>query len=91
MSPRRQTAGGMPGGAISPTGTSCHPRCRREAWWLVWRSTIVPMKTPRSRLRSTAYHIVVASRVPWIGCHGRGGWLAESVTPASTSCLRVAT
>ena len=49
------------------------------------------MKTPRSRFRSTAYHMVVASRVPWIGCHGRGGCSAASVTPASTSCLSVAT
>ena len=49
------------------------------------------MKTPRSRLRKTAYHIVVASRVPWIGCHGRGGCVDGSVTPASTSCRRVAT
>ena len=39
----------------------------------MWRSTSVPMKTPRSRLRSTAYHMVVASPVPWIGCQGRGG------------------
>ena len=31
------------------------------------------MKTPRSCLRITAYHIVDASRVPWIGCQGRGG------------------
>ena len=30
------------------------------------------MNTPRSCLRITAYHIVVASPVPWIGCHGRG-------------------
>ena len=49
------------------------------------------MKTPRSRLRRTAYHIVDASRVPWIGCQGRGGCSAGSVTPASTSCLSVAT
>ena len=49
------------------------------------------MKTPRSRLRITAYHIVVASRVPWIGCHGRGGCSAASTTPASTSWRRVAT
>ena len=31
------------------------------------------MKTPRSRLRMTAYHIVDASPVPWMRCHGRGG------------------
>jgi len=49
------------------------------------------MKTPRSRLRITAYHIVVASCVPWIGCQGRGGRSTPSVTPASTSCRSVAT
>jgi len=49
------------------------------------------MYTPRSRLRITAYHIVDASRVPWIGCHGRGGGAAASATPASTSWRRVAT
>ncbi len=50
------------------------------------------MNTPRSCLRSTAYHIVVASPVPWIGCHGRGARpVAGSATPASMSCRRVAT
>ena len=49
------------------------------------------MKMPRSCLRMTAYHMVVASPVPWIGCHGRGGGLSVSATPASVSCLRVAT
>ena len=49
------------------------------------------MKIPRSCLRITAYHIVVASPVPWIGCHGRGGGSTPSAIPASASCLRVAT
>ena len=49
------------------------------------------MNTPRSCLRSTAYHIVVASPVPWIGCHGRGGGFSASATPASVSWRRVAT
>ena len=31
------------------------------------------MKTPRSGLRSTAYHMVDASPLPWIRCQGRGG------------------
>ena len=31
------------------------------------------MKTPRVRLRITAYHSVVASPVPWIRCQGAGG------------------
>ena len=30
------------------------------------------MYTPRSRLRITAYHMVEASCVPWMRCHGRG-------------------
>ena len=49
------------------------------------------MKTPRSCFVSTAYHMVVASPVPWIGCHGRGGGESGSATPASVSCRRVAT
>lgn len=49
------------------------------------------MKTPRSRLRSTAYHIVVASSLPWIRSHGRGGGSTSPAIPASISCLRVAT
>jgi len=49
------------------------------------------MKTPRTRLRSTAYHIVVASSVPWIRSHGRPGSLTSLASPASISCLRVAT
>ena len=80
-----------PGTPISSTGTSCHPRCSREAWWSVCRRTRVPMNTSRSCRRSTAYHMVEASRVPWIGCQGRGGEDAGSATPASTSCRSVAT
>ncbi|MEA2270778.1 MAG: hypothetical protein QOD55_159 [Solirubrobacteraceae bacterium] len=49
------------------------------------------MKTPRSRLRITAYHIVEASCVPWTRCHGRGGGTAPVVTPASMSWCWVAT
>jgi len=49
------------------------------------------MKIPRSRLRITAYHIVVASLVPWISCHGRGTGRSGRAIPASSSCLRVAT
>jgi hypothetical protein len=44
------------------------------------------MKTPsRTSLRITAYHIVDASRVPWIRCQGRGGDEAASVTRAAMS------
>lgn len=49
------------------------------------------MKIPRSRLRSTAYHMVVASSLPWIRSHGRAGCSASLATPASISCRRVAT
>jgi hypothetical protein len=45
----------------------------------------VPMKTPRSRLRRTAYHMVEASLGPWIRCHGRGGEPTSSTNPASPS------
>ena len=43
------------------------------------------MYTPFSRRRSTAYHMVVASFVPWILCHGRGGSSIPSAIPSSTS------
>ena len=50
------------------------------------------MKTPRSRLRITAYHIVDASPDPWMRCHGRGGGSdGRSATPASISWRPVAT
>ena len=43
------------------------------------------MKMPRSRLRSTAYHIVEASLGPWIGCQGATGLSYSSTSPASAS------
>ena len=49
------------------------------------------MKTPRSRLRRTAYHMVDASPVPWMRCHGRAGGAASVASPASTSWRCVAT
>jgi len=49
------------------------------------------MKTPRSRLRMTAYHIVEASPVPWILSHGRPGSATVVATPASMSWCCVAT
>ena len=49
------------------------------------------MKMPRSRLRSTAYHMVVASSLPWIRSHGRARLLDVGRQPASISCRRVAT
>ena len=42
-------------------------------------------------LRMTAYHMVVASSVPWMRNQGRGGRSSSGARPASTSCLRVAT
>ena len=49
------------------------------------------MKTPRSRLRMTAYHIVEASPVPWMRSHGRGGGWTWPAIPASISWCCVAT
>jgi hypothetical protein len=49
------------------------------------------MYTPLTFLRITAYHSVDASRVPWIGCQGRGGGRLASPMPRSPSCARVAT
>lgn len=49
------------------------------------------MKMPRSRFRSTAYHMVVASSLPWIRSHGRAGSSAAGTMPVSISCRRVAT
>jgi len=43
------------------------------------------MNTPRSLRRSSAYHIVVASFVPWILSQGRGGRSMPSAMPASMS------
>ena len=45
------------------------------------------MKTCFSCLRKIAYHMVVASFVPWILCQGRGGRAIPSEISASTSCL----
>jgi len=42
-------------------------------------------------LRITAYHMVVASPVPWIRSHGRGGSWSDGTMPASTSWRWVAT
>ena len=43
------------------------------------------MKTPRSALRITAYHMVVASSVPRIRSQGRGGASRPFATPRSMS------
>ena len=51
-----------------------------------------PMKTPsRTSLRITAYHMVVASPVPWMRCQGGAGSSSDGVMPASTSWRWVAT
>ncbi len=51
-----------------------------------------PMKTlSRTSLRITAYHMVVASPVPWMRCQGRGGSASAGASPASTSWRWVAT
>ncbi len=49
------------------------------------------MKIPRSCLRSTAYHMVDASPVPWIRSHGSGGGVLAPAIPAAISCRCVAT
>ncbi len=79
------------GALISRWEISSHPRERSREWWGEWRKTSVPMKIPRSRLRMTAYHIVVASPVPAIRSHGRGGRPAAGLIPAATSWAWVAT
>ena len=43
------------------SGTSSQPLASREAWWSPCRRASVPMNTPRSFRRSTAYHMVEAS------------------------------
>jgi hypothetical protein len=43
------------------------------------------MKTPFSCRRSSAYHMVVASLVPWILCQGRPGGSMSVAMPASMS------
>jgi hypothetical protein len=43
------------------------------------------MKMPFSCRRMGAYHMVVASFVPWMRCQGLGGSWIPSLTPASTS------
>ena len=52
---------------------------------------MAPMYLSRIGFRITAYHIVVASRVPWIGNHGRSGRPLWGTRPASSSWRRVAT
>src|SRR5688500_17182032 len=49
------------------------------------------MYTPRVRLRITAYQRVVASLVPRIWCHGRGGGPTSGATPLSRSWRCLAT
>ena len=51
----------------------------------------MPMYTPLICLRITAYHSVVASRLPWMGCHGSAGLTPAGTTPDSSSWRRVAT
>ena len=82
--PDSERAGGS-SAPMASTGTSSQPAASREAWRPVCRTHRVPMKTPRSTLRSTAYHIVEASLGPCIGCHGGSGRSEVSASPAATS------
>ena len=50
-----------------------------------------PMYLSLTGFRMTAYHMVIASRVPWIGNQGGGGFDPRSRKPASSSCRSVAT
>ena len=43
------------------------------------------MYTPRVRLRITAYHMVDASPVPWMRCHGAPTEPSSLAISASTS------
>ncbi|MDX6696789.1 MAG: hypothetical protein QOE65_186 [Solirubrobacteraceae bacterium] len=43
------------------------------------------MYTPRSRLRSTAYHMVEASPGPCTRSQGRGGGRSSAASPAAMS------
>ncbi len=70
---------------IAAIGTSSQPCSTSRFERPVCRMQSVPMKMPRSRLRSTEYHIVEASLGPWIGCQGRSGLSCESTSPASAS------
>ena len=49
------------------------------------------MYLSRTGFRITAYHMVIASRVPWIGNQGGGGDPTSGTSPASSSWRRVAT
>ena len=70
--------------------TSSHPSAFREAWWSPWRKVMVPMYTPLSFLRRTAYHMVDASMGPCTRCQGRGGSSSAGAWPASISWCWVA-
>jgi len=48
------------------------------------------MKTPRVRLRITAYHMVDASPGAWMRSHGRAGGSSSVASPASISWRWVA-
>ena len=72
-------------------GTSSQPDDRREAWWSEWRMHRAPMYTPFVSFRITAYHMVMASWVPWMRNQGACGPWMGSATPASSSWRPVAT
>ena len=67
------------------TGTSSQPALSRRSWRPVCRMQSVPMKTPRSRLRSTAYHMVEASSGALDRMPGAAGFSSSSTSPASAS------
>ena len=71
---------------LARSGSPPSPRSSREVRRSVCRMQSVPMKTPRSRFRSTEYHMVDASLGPWIGCQGAAG-LARRRPPAGIGQL----
>ena len=60
------------------------PARSREAWWSEWRSTSVPMKTPRSCLRMHRVpHASTRRPCPGSRCQGAAAARRAATTPAS--------
>jgi hypothetical protein len=70
---------------IASIGTSSQPEAWREAKRGACRKQSAPMNTPCSRFLRTPYHMVEASRGPWMRCQGGRGSPRESSSPASMS------
>ena len=66
-------------------------RCFSRSYCPPCRRTSLPMNTPFTCFRKTAYHMVDASPGPWMRNQGRGGGSFSASTPASRSWRWVAT